>query len=327
MPKPDASGDPEVRDQAVHWLARIRAGDCTEAERRALDEWLARDERHLAEYRKIEDWLSDARQSAPAVFPELQAARQYRPKSRPPLAIAASLVLLLAGGLWAFNVSQPGDVYRTAKGERESIILSDGSRLVLNTDTELEVKYSWRSRTVRLRRGEALFTVAEAERKPFEVVAAGGVIRDLGTSFNVHQQAGTVSVVVLEGSVGVSTRGRKSMTQLTAGERIVYNASGAYSPVEHVDVEATVAWNTGRFVFKRTPLRDVVAQIARYHDVAIDVSDPRLIGLDVSGTFRIADLDGLMAALEMLLPVRFDEMRQGDLRVYRAWYQGNRIAG
>ena len=329
MSEPDASSGNRLREQAVRWVARVRAGDCTEAERRTLDEWLAQDERHAAEFRKIQSWLSDAKKSVPTDFPELEVARHYRPAApRTLLAVAASLVLLIAGGLWAFNHSQPGDVFRTAKGERESITLSDGSRLVLNTDTELEVKYSWRARTVHLRRGEVLVTVADANHKPFEVIAAGGVIRDLGTSFNVNQQDGTVSVAVLEGSVGVSLKGKGGERQLTAGEGITYSASGGQTSVERIDVDAVLAWNDGRFVFRRTPLKDVVSQVARYHDVRIEIGDARLNWIHVSGTFGIMDIDGLMNAIEILLPVRFEEVQtQRGERVFRASYQGDQLAG
>ncbi len=325
MRKSEAIGDSSVRDKAIQWLARVRSGECTDAERRALDDWLAEDESHLIEYRKIEGWLAGMQQSSPRNFPEAEAARRYRPVFRRwALPVAASLVLAFGGGLWAFNTMQSGDVYRTAKGERRDILLQDGSSVVLNTDTELEIRYSRRSRALYLKHGEALFTVAGDER-PFEVIAGNGIIRDLGTRFNVHKQPNGVAVAVIEGSVAVSTNNERNRQHLIAGERISYNAAGESTPVEKIDPEAAMAWNEGRFVFRRAPLEDVIREIGRYHDIRIEVSDMRLYRFDVSGTFRINDVDGLLAAIEALHPVQFRRLDSGRFPHYRALYQADRL--
>ena len=329
MARPRATDDITIRETAIYWVARVRSGECSNTEREALSIWLCQDESHRQEYQKIQDWLTRMRQSAPDTFSEMENARRFRATSRPRLrVIATSLVFMLMGGFWVAIDSQSGETYRTGKGERISFCMSDGTQITLNTDTELVLRTSWFSRRVNLLRGEALFTVAHDTGKSFEVIAVGGTIRDLGTRFDVHREDNVVSVTVLEGSVEVWTDQERDARLLGANDQISYDASGGITPIVKADAESVTAWSVGRILFRRTPLPKIFSEVARYHDVRIDVADERVNTIEVNGTFRIDDVDGLFRAIETLLPVRFERLPGRDgTRMYQAFYQAKDPAG
>ncbi len=95
--------------------------------------------------------------------------------------------------------------HRPAVGHQLTATLDDGSTIQLNTDTRIELQYSSRERTVRLQRGEAHFAVAPDAERPFVVVAGSGVVRAVGTEFNVYLSDGNqTEVTVTEGIVEIA---------------------------------------------------------------------------------------------------------------------------
>lgn len=287
-------------------MARVHSGECTGRDRRALDDWLAQSEDNRREYEEARQTWIGVEPFIGAIASEMEEARAfpaYRRFAYFPMAAAALVLLVLTGGIWLSADRVELEIHRTAKGEQKELLLADGSTVVINTDTELSIDYSKRSRTVLLRRGEALFSVAEDDDRPFEVLAGGGRIRDIGTRFSVHSDDRQTSVVVVEGIVVVTTDRPDYPRRLAAGEHLSFTASGSVSRIERVDAEALTAWRQGYLVLDNMPLAEVVQEIARYHDTRIEIEDPGLRRLRISGTFDIHNLDGLITAIEAMLPV------------------------
>jgi len=199
------------------------------------------------------------------------------------------------------------DTYRTAKGESAGIQLSDGSRIDLNTDTELSVQYSWTARSVKLERGEALFSVVHNPEKPFEVIAAGGRIQDIGTRFNIYRQADRVSVTVLEGEVSVAAKQNAATQNLIPGQQISYDSTGQTSAIAYADMTVATAWQKGQLVFKGRPLNKVLEQLGRYHDASLQVPDARLQSLKVSGVFPTNNLSLALNTIAGALPIKVSQ--------------------
>ncbi|MGH8534414.1 MAG: FecR family protein [Gammaproteobacteria bacterium] len=104
-------------------------------------------------------------------------------------ALAASLAALALLHHFHYTDHWLSD-YHTATGEQTLVRLADGSTALLNTDTALSLGGDLETRRLRLHHGQALFTVAPDPARPFEVEAAGGRIRALGTVFEVYENAG-----------------------------------------------------------------------------------------------------------------------------------------
>jgi len=207
----------------------------------------------------------------------------------------------------AQQVTSREEVITTALGQRQHIVLADGTAVDMNTATVLRVAMSGFTRKVTLERGEALFEVAHGALRPFEVYAGNATLRDIGTSFNVARENDKTIVAVLEGEVQIRLDNPTSAAAtLRGGEQLAYSARGL-SEISPLDAATATAWRDGRLVFHDTPLAEVVRQINRYHTRQVVLADARLSGLKVSGEFNADDRAGLIRALKILFPLRSEE--------------------
>jgi len=293
----DAFAQPASRlaEEAASWFLKLNDPDCTETERRAFDAWLAKDEAHRAEYSQFE-----------RLWQTLDKLTPQRPRRPRRVTLAVVLVAGMLAALFTLAPPTERQTIATAIGERRHLVLADGSELDINAGSRIRTDYSWFSRRIEVESGEALFKVAPDKLRPFEVRAANGVMRDIGTTFDVTNESGKVTVGVIEGKVEVLLDGRANGLLLKGGEQLAYAGTG--TPVASaLDVDAATAWRSGRWIFKDTPLNEVIADMNRQHTRQTVMDDPVLAGLHVSGAFNISDRAGLLKALETLYPLRASE--------------------
>ncbi len=305
---PQRSTD-EIREQAVNWLLRLQSDKCSNQDRDEFQLWLVQHPLHRELYNEAEQacqWVSSFNTKP---LPARQAALRYRPKPKAGIqriTAAASVLLMTATALAAWQWLMPS-TYRVATGGRESIRLADGSQMELNTNTIAKVRINPWQRQVELVQGEAYFNVAHETARAFEVQAGSGIIRDLGTAFEVYKTKGKVLVAVEEGNVTVSTRQTK---QLAAGQQIAYDGDGEFLNLAPQPIGRMTAWRQGQIVFHDQRLDAVLAEIARYHDKDIRLANTKLAALRVSGAFPVNNLDNMLASVARVLHIRME--RQGD---------------
>jgi transmembrane sensor len=300
-----------IQQQASYWVTRLHSTDCTDAERYAFDGWLAKNEQHRIAYQQVLAFWQELAHIESHAGAELKAARAYlrdhrqarRKVSSKRAATVLSLLLVMSVSplFWSWLNTQN---YHTAKGEHSSIELSDGSQIELNTDTEVSVQYTDKGRNVKLHHGEALFTVIHNTEKPFTVTAANGVIKDIGTRFNVYQQTAKVSVTVLEGEVSITTTNNATPFPIKPNQQLSYDTNGQLTPITAVDIRTTTAWQNKQLIFKAQPLSVVIEQLARYHNVSLQIADPHLQTLKVSGIFPSDDLHVALNTIANALPIK-----------------------
>jgi transmembrane sensor len=288
------SQEDALAEEVAAWFLRMQESDCSEEDRRAFEAWLAQSETHRAEYEQYQAlWQSlDQLGSVP---------KRARKKVGAVVSLVAALAVTLGAAQWYNSL---GETISTATGERRHIVLADGTAVDLNTDSKIRVKMTEGLRRVTLVQGEVLLDVARNAR-PFEVHAGDGVLRDIGTKFNVIRDDAKTNVAVLEGEVQVSMSNAATVN-LHGGQQVDYAAHelSAVSPSSAADV---TAWLNGRLIFRDTPLQEVVKQINRYHSRPIELEDSQLGSLKVSGEFNSNDRDGLLEALKMLLSLNSRE--------------------
>src|SRR5262249_26763022 len=149
--------------------------------------WLA-EPRNAAAYERAERlWQSFDRISGHARIDQMadqvlmHAASRPRWPSRPVLALAASITVVLITVLgYALHIWMSAETYITQAAQRSTLRLADGSQVILNSSTRLDVKLSDARREFRLVQGEAIFMVAEDSRRPFVVAAGDGAVTALG---------------------------------------------------------------------------------------------------------------------------------------------------
>ena len=314
MPSPDHA----AIDEAAGWFAKLTNRSVSSETLEAFRAW-RRSPAHRAAYEYIEQVWRDAgalREDGDiqAALAEAVARSERRPVRRPPsvklrwfqlLAGAAAIGTVTAAVLiWPSLTSQ---TFVTGKGEGRVVALADGSRVRLDTDTRLVVRFLGGERDVRLSRGQAFFEVAHDAARPFVVSADGVSVRAVGTRFDVRRdtgQNGAVNVTLVEGSVEVrADHGHQTLT-LKPGERVAYAPGRALGAPAPIDLAAATGWTSGRIVFRSTPLGDAVAEINRYSTRPIRLEAAALQSAPVSGVFEAGDTDAFISGVCALYGLR-----------------------
>jgi transmembrane sensor len=200
------------------------------------------------------------------------------------LAVAGTLLVLKYAGVRPPEATTvvAARTFATAPGQRDSVVLSDGTGVLLGPGSSLRVDegYGSQRRDVHLD-GEALFDVRHDAARPFVVHATGVVVRDLGTTFSVlapSDPRATATVAVTSGSV------RLSRGQTTPDSGIVLHQGdvGTVPPtgdmVVHrgVSVDAELAWTRDSLVFHDTPVPTIASALRRWYGVDVEIRDPAL---------------------------------------------------
>ncbi len=202
--------------------------------------------------------------------------------------------------LWIVNPELSYEQNSTAVGQQRELKLSDGSRVLLNTDSIVRFSNRIRSREITLVKGEALFSVEHNELRPFHVQAGGADIVDIGTIFSVRLQTTGIDVAVLEGRVAVTLGDHLQPINLTGNQAI---RTDGVQVVPQADARNFTLWKDRRFIFDRTPLNSVVAELQRYLNVPVKLADTRAAHMKISGGFSSEDPRGLIRALPTVVPV------------------------
>jgi transmembrane sensor len=205
--------------------------------------------------------------------------------------------------------------YATRTGQRDSIMLADGSRVILGPDSRLTVPadYGTDARSIELH-GDGYFDVRHDATKPFTVRVANALVEDIGTTFTVESDAGdTTSVSVLSGSVRLRPQGSPASAGaiLAAGDRGSLTVNGQVHAYPNTVRTDDASWTTGRVVFHDASLPRIVAEIHRWYGVDLRIADTSMLSRHVTTTFDASDsIDQVLRSLSLTLGARFD--RQGD---------------
>jgi len=226
-------------------------------------------------------------------------------------AVAALLIVgTAAGTAWYFSRSHTNS-YRTQIGALATVPLSDGSKVTLNTDSQIHVELSPALRRVKLDQGEAFFEVSKDGARPFVVDIADKRVIAVGTQFSVRRENDDIRVLVTEGRVWIERRGtadKAAQTQLAAGsEARTSRTAVLIDRPAPVQVEQLLSWRTGYIIFRDTALADAVAEFNRYSARKIYIEDPAIAGIRIGGNFRSGDADAFLWLLHSGFPINVEQ--------------------
>ena len=299
-----------VLAEAVAWLVRLQASDRTPALQSAFDDWLADPAHARAFERATEVWdIIPGAARAHAQHPAVPSLRLRKPLW--PVLLGGLLITLLVGFLVSFGGAAA--VYETKPGQQQTVTLKDGTRVTLNTDSRLTVRYTALERGVQLVRGEAMFEVIKSSYRPFLVGAADKQVRAIGTRFAVSEKSTSLSVVLTEGKVQITRQAARQwkseqVAVLSPGERLRVLANGQ-AIVDRPDIEMQLMWLRGQVFFDDSPLAEAVAEINRYGGIPVKLGNPALATARVSGVFQThnsAEFAAVVAQLNHLKVERQD---------------------
>ncbi len=152
-------------------------------------------------------------------------------------------------------------------GRIATIILADGTRVYLNSESSLKypVQFSGRERTVELQ-GEAYFEVAADALRKFKVITGETSTEVLGTSFNIksYPEEGASFITLLTGGIKVSEGAKSALPK--AGEQCVCDSVAGWK-IKPVNTEEVVAWKNGYFQFESATLKTIAQEVSRWYNV------------------------------------------------------------
>jgi transmembrane sensor len=301
--------------EAAAWLVRLHSGKASTEDFEAFERWRRTSAQHEQAWRRA-DRLS---QKFGAVSPALGVPILTRSTGTNRRAVLRTLLVLgvAAPGAWLGYRSLYGfgpNEYRTAVGENRRVMLADGSRVQLNTATDMDVHYSDSARLVQLRQGEIYIQTAsdtQGLERPFLVDIAQGRLRALGTRFSVRALAedkGMAAVTVLEHRVEITLQSGGSRRIVDAGETLRFSAD-TFEPRRAAStfIQTSPAdppdWMNGTLQADAMRLDVFLQELSRYRSGVIRC-DEQVAGLRVSGVFRLGDIDRVLDIVAKTLPVR-----------------------
>lgn len=311
LPEPPSA----LEDEALAWVVRLHSGHASGQDRRACAAWQNISPAHQRAFREastlwdeIGSMDSPRRSPSPTMRPADFKNRRWLRRQRWGL-VACFFVLTIAWFAWQPLLNQfrlQTAEHRTAVGRQEQVSLQDDTRLLLNSDTALNVAFSPQQREISLLKGEAAFTVAPDSARPFTVRSQDTFITALGTQFTVLVRNDSVRVTVLEHAVLVSSPHRPTETDLVVreGQQIAYSLAEGWSATRSVNVNQVSAWQRGKMIFESQPLWTVVEDLNRYRHGHIFILNPSLRTLPVTGVFEINDPDAALRVIEQTLGIR-----------------------
>lgn len=302
-------------DAAADWLTLLMSGEASAEQQKQWSQWRKAHADHEAAWQHVESVTGRMKSFGPQ--PAYTALSAYGAGGRPRSAARRRAVqVLLWGGLatgtgllasrtntWHASLAD----CRSATGEQRRFALEDGTQLLLNTGSAVNLRFNASERRILLVEGEIMVATRHdpgmpADPRPLWVETAEGSIRSLGTRFTVRQHPEHTDVTVLESAVEIAPWGAPGQARvLHAGEQVRFSRDAIDAP--GTAGEQTAAWTRGQLLADEQRLGDFLAELGRYRPGMLRV-DPQVADLRLSGVFPLADTDRILATLPSVLPVR-----------------------
>lgn len=224
--------------------------------------------------------------------------------------------LALVVGLQLTPSDSPMD-HRTERGQRELVTLADGTRLTLNTATQLRSAVTPQARQVWLERGEAFFDVAHDAKRPFVIHAGHQTVTVLGTKFSLYREGDKLRVAVLEGRVQVQGDQVSRPTVLTRDHAALADAGSVLVTQQTPQqLQASLGWLQGKLVFNEVSLAEAARQFNRYGHKQLVIQDDAAARIAIGGVFDASNVDAfarlLHAGFGLEVKVVGEEIRVGS---------------
>lgn len=200
-------------------------------------------------------------------------------------------------------------------GKRSEIILSDGSKVWLNSGSKLTfpAQFSENRREVYLE-GEAVFEVVHRQKQPFLVKSEHHEIEVLGTVFNVsnYKDDNAIYTVLQSGSIQINlTENQRFDTQknikITPGTLATYDKEEKAIKTKSVVTAPYFSWRDGVFIFKNDSLKSIMKKISRYYNVEVVINDKKLANETFSGYLDVKEnIEHVMQTIKATQSSEFD---------------------
>ncbi|OVZ62182.1 hypothetical protein CDO44_04870 [Pigmentiphaga sp. NML080357] len=301
--------DPAIVQRAAEWMARLLASDVSEADRLACANWRSAHPDHERAWQHLAAIDGKLREVPAEVAQYVLRSRRPSPMRRRVLGLAgAAAAGALVYGLREdaaapFSLRVAFADYRTSTGDIREHTLPDGTRVVLDTASAIDVHYGAQARRISLLAGRILVhTAKDRSSRPFYVDTAQGSVQALGTVFSVQRAGPICRVSVHEGAVEIRPANAAGLAvQARAGQHADFSADHVTESTQ--GPEDTPAWSRGLMVASDMRLADLLGELSRYRRGVLRC-DPTVAEMRVTGVFPLRDTDRALHNLTVGLPLR-----------------------
>ncbi len=207
-------------------------------------------------------------------------------------------------------------------GKRSEIMLSDGTKVWLNSGSKLifPAKFASEKREVYLE-GEAIFEVSHNKNNPFFIKSKNHEIEVLGTVFNVsnYQDDAAICTVLKSGSIQINYASNKlfkskNSIKIIPGNMLTFNKENQDVKQTNVDVERYFSWRDGVFIFRNDPLKNIIKKISRYYNVEILITDTAKANGTFSGHLDVnSDLESVLETIKETAAFEYKFTEEGKI--------------
>lgn len=304
-------------ESAAHWYARLNADHVADVDRQDWQRWLQASPLNQSAWQKVERVCLQM-QAVPAPLARATFEAPQDPGRRRLMRNLALVVPVTSLGWLGWQLppwTRWRADYATQVGERRSVLLPDGSRLLLNTDSAIDLAFDAQRRLLYLRQGEVLIdTSPDPAGRPFEVWTRHGRLRALGTHFTVRLDERETRLQVLEKAVEVHA-GQRPPVRLDALQQVRFDTQGV-GPIHELSMDE-VAWREGSLIVRDKPLVELLEELRRYHPGYLGCAD-ELAMLKVSGAFPLDDIELGLKALSRSFPLKIQRFTRYWLKLVAA---------
>ncbi len=291
-------------------LMKYYAGESSAAEKEETEQWVnasSANKRVFSELKIIFDACSqseknekynvdDAWQKFDQLMQsekDLQRSVRIRSLTYQVLRYAAIVILAVSIGFGIsnfFHGSQEIAEFslNVPKGHRSSVVLDDGTKVMLNSGSEMQVWLNHPSeRRVNLT-GEAWFEVAHDSQKPFFVDTERFSVEVLGTSFNVksYQDDEISHFYLSEGSVKLRNLLGENLV-LNPGQYVAVSSDESFTLKSSPGAETLLSWMEGKYYFRQETLSEIAKLIERAYGLEVEFSTLQIAGEKYTGSLSV----------------------------------------
>lgn len=195
---------------------------------------------------------------------------------------AAIILLALFAGFYIHTLqSQPsGSTLRELHAENgsiSSIVLDDGSKIWLNSNTTLVMTEEKRKVSIKLN-GEAYFDIRHDPNREFIVDLGKIKVKDFGTKFNISAYPGDqfYRATLIEGDVTILNPEGNGIKELAINQTFRFNPDDFSYQIEELDPSIVTGWTSNKFVFIDKPLAEICHDFEKWYNVTIVIENEQL---------------------------------------------------
>lgn len=301
---------------AIQWFLRLQQMEIDHPDRTKFEAWLIADVNNQVAFTEVEKLWSKL--DSPSEINQLATALDqqafFSPKRFKTSASIISIVAILAVGLFSYQSweSRPTMqmIASTEIGQTNSRLLDDGSKVMLNANSDVEVVYYRHQRTVNLKRGEAIFEVVPDSNRPFVVDSGKAKVTVLGTRFAVNRLKQLVRISVDHGLVQVESnktnQSNPASLILTDGQVAEIDNNALAKRIDRLASDA-FAFESGFIIFKDAGLDEIAETLSRYRKIPVEAIIQGHDKAHVTASIRTNNIEKFIGNLPDMAQVKINK--------------------